>query len=68
MVGDDLDEDYKGAIAAGLQAVFLQRTRHDADWVRRENAQEELTGVEIVTSLADLPDWIDMHNNSNSTR
>lgn len=54
MIGDDLDEDYKGAKAAGIQPVLLQRSRHDADYVRVENSQEALRGVECITSLEKL--------------
>lgn len=59
MVGDDLDEDYHGAKAAGLQSVLLHRTRHDADYVRRDIGKEELQDVTLVTSLFDLPTWVD---------
>lgn len=55
MVGDDLDEDYHGAKAAGLQSVLLHRTRHDADYVRRDVGKEELREVHVITKLDDLP-------------
>lgn len=58
MVGDDLDEDYHGARAAGLQSVLLQRTRHEADYVRREIGKRDLLDVNLVASLADLPKWL----------
>lgn len=58
MVGDDIDEDYRGAKAAGLQSVLLHRTRHDADYVRREIGKQELKDVDIVTSLSELPTWL----------
>jgi FMN phosphatase YigB (HAD superfamily) len=61
MVGDDLDEDYEAAKEAGMQAVMLHRTKHDADYVRREVGMEELKDVDVVTSLRDLPDWLERH-------
>lgn len=54
MVGDDLDEDYKGAREAGLQSVLLQRSRHNADYVRRENSKADLQGVRIAASLDEI--------------
>ena len=59
MVGDDIDEDYKSAKAAGLHAVLLRRDRHDADWVRRETRSQELEDVALISSLADLSCWIE---------
>lgn len=55
MVGDDFEEDYKGAIEAGLQSVLLHRPRHDADYVRVESNEEDLQNVKRIASLEDLP-------------
>ena len=63
MVGDDLDEDYKSARSAGLQAVLLNRQRSESDYVRREMKSDELRDVELITSMEDLPGWIERNNN-----
>jgi FMN phosphatase YigB (HAD superfamily) len=63
MIGDDLDEDYRSARAAGLHALLLKRERTEADYVRRETEDGELRSVETITSMLDLPSWIERHNN-----
>ena len=64
VVGDDLDEDYNGAREAGLQSLLLHRTRHDADYVRRNIDKNELRDIEVITDLAQLPAWLNRHGPS----
>lgn len=47
-VGDDVDDDYRGAEAAGMQAVLVDR---DGNW-------RSQTGVHRIESLAQLPSWL----------
>ena len=44
MVGDSLDRDVEGARAAGLRAVWINRT-----------GQPQPDGVTAITTLAELP-------------
>lgn len=62
MIGDDLDEDYRSAKAAGLQALLVKRDRHEADWVRKETNGDDLKDVEVVTSLKDIGKWVETFN------
>lgn len=54
MVGDDLEADVEGAIAAGLQAVALRTGKY------REGAERRTREVAtvVLNSLADLPAWL----------
>ena len=52
MVGDDLEEDYLAATRAGLQAVLLNRYRHEADYVRKEMQPRDLQDVRFVHDLS----------------
>lgn len=65
VVGDDLDEDYHGAKEAGLQSLLLHRTRHDADYIRRNVEKDEIRDLDFITDLAQLPAWL---RNSSFTR
>jgi HAD superfamily hydrolase (TIGR01549 family) len=52
-VGDDLYDDYHGALNAGMRAVLLRRPGEEYD----TTTQEEV-GVEFVQTLLDLPDLV----------
>lgn len=54
MVGDDLEADVAGALAAGLMGVALRTGKYTPDTEVR--AQEVSTAV--LDSLAELPDWL----------
>ena len=54
MVGDDLEADVEGAIAAGLMGVALRTGKHTPGTEAR--AREVSTAV--LDSLAELPDWL----------
>ena len=54
MVGDDLEADVEGAIAAGLLGIALRTGKYRTDSEPR--AREVSTAV--LNSLAELPDWL----------
>ncbi|KAL7420930.1 hypothetical protein Q5752_004884 [Cryptotrichosporon argae] len=53
MVGDELEADYRGATAAGLEARLIRRPGSWSDGAERA-ATEALAGVHVVQSLADV--------------
>ena len=54
MVGDDLEADVEGAVAAGLMAIALRTGKYTPDIEAR--AHEASTAV--LDSLAELPGWL----------
>jgi putative hydrolase of the HAD superfamily len=56
-VGDELDVDAAGAVAAGLVGVWLDRPGPRRVVV--DEAEAVATGVVVVHSLAELPEALD---------
>ena len=54
LVGDDLENDYLAARAAGWQAVHLDRTTSAG---HHRDPRQSVTGVATITTLADLADF-----------
>ncbi|HSC92456.1 MAG TPA: TIGR01458 family HAD-type hydrolase [Gaiellaceae bacterium] len=57
MVGDDLESDILGAHACGLRTVLVRTGKFRPDRVERSSLQPD----GIVSSIAQLPDWIEEH-------
>ena len=57
MVGDDLDSDINGATAAGLRTVLVRTGKFRPDAVERARSRPD----GIVSSLAQLPEWLEEH-------
>ena len=51
MVGDSVRQDVDGALAAGMRAVLLHRSRGEHDHLRALAAR----GVPVISSLRELP-------------
>jgi len=60
-VGDELDCDYHGARAAGINALLLRRPGLEGKGERKEEG-EDLTGVEVVTGLQGVVEWVKCRN------
>jgi len=54
MVGDDLENDVRGAQQAGLRAIFVCTGKHQADSPLLERIHPDA----ILPSIADLPHWL----------
>ena len=54
MVGDDLENDVRGAQQAGLRAIFVCTGKHHAD----SPLLEHIHPGAILPSIADLPQWL----------
>ncbi|GCF11537.1 TIGR01458 family HAD-type hydrolase [Dictyobacter arantiisoli] len=57
MVGDDLENDIKGAQKAGLRGIFVGTGKHDMNSPLLQHIQPDA----ILASLVDLPSWLE-HN------
>jgi HAD superfamily hydrolase (TIGR01458 family) len=57
MVGDDVESDIGGALAAGLDAVLVRTGKYREDVVRRSGIEPTLT----IDSIADLPRHVRSH-------
>ena len=55
MVGDDLEADIAGARSCGLRAVLVRTGKFRPDAVE----QSGITPDGIISSIAQLPDWIE---------
>ncbi|KAH9894978.1 HAD hydrolase subfamily IA REG-2-like protein [Cubamyces lactineus] len=60
-VGDELDCDYQGAQACGLQALLIRRPGPEGDEERKEPG-EDLTGVKVVPNLLQVVEWVQQQN------
>jgi len=60
-VGDELDADWRGATRAGLQALLVRRPGLEGEEERKEDG-EDLTGVDVVSSLLEVVDWVQRTN------
>jgi ribonucleotide monophosphatase NagD (HAD superfamily) len=54
MVGDDLENDIRGAQQLGMRAVLVSTGKHGADSPALEHIQPD----EILLSVGDLPGWL----------
>ncbi|EJF65084.1 HAD hydrolase subfamily IA REG-2-like protein [Dichomitus squalens LYAD-421 SS1] len=59
-VGDELDCDYQGAKACGLQALLVRRPGPEGEEERKE-AEEILTGVQVIPGLLSVLDRVQGH-------
>ncbi|KAG5731291.1 Haloacid dehalogenase-like hydrolase domain-containing protein 3 [Termitomyces sp. T112] len=65
-VGDELDADYHGAQAAGMNALLLQRSGADGEQAHR--ISRELKGdVTVIKDLRAVLPWVTAHNSTSST-
>jgi HAD superfamily hydrolase (TIGR01458 family) len=55
MVGDDLDGDVRGAQSYGIRSVLVRTGKFRPDEVERSRVQPD----GIVSSIAQLPEWLD---------
>ncbi|KZT08495.1 HAD-superfamily hydrolase [Laetiporus sulphureus 93-53] len=60
-VGDELDADYNGARAAGLSALLLRRLGPAGEGETKED-DEDLRGVEVVSGLGEVVEWVERRN------
>ncbi|KAI0675043.1 HAD hydrolase subfamily IA REG-2-like protein [Trametes maxima] len=60
-VGDELDCDYHGARASGLQALLIRRPGPEGDEEHKEPG-EDVTNVAVVPSLAHVVEWVQQQN------
>ncbi|KAH9929613.1 HAD hydrolase subfamily IA REG-2-like protein [Epithele typhae] len=56
-VGDELACDYHAATACGMRALLVRRLGPEGKGERKE-ADEDLTSVETVSSLAEVTEWV----------
>ncbi len=54
MVGDDVEADVDGALAAGLDGVLVRTGKYRADLVEHSGVVPTAT----LDSIADLPAWL----------
>jgi HAD superfamily hydrolase (TIGR01458 family) len=57
MVGDDLDSDIAGAHGVGMKTVLVRTGKFRPDVVERSRLQPDA----IVSSIGQLPDWLEAH-------
>lgn len=57
-VGDELDSDYRGAVAAGMQALLLHRAGSNTRPAHRETCDVTMDGIPIITDLYQVASWI----------
>ena len=57
MVGDDVEADIGGARVVGLRTVLVRTGKFRPDAVETSRVQPD----GIVSSIADLPDWLEEH-------
>jgi len=60
-VGDELPADYYGAKESGLDALLVRRPGADGEGEAKE-ADEDLSGVAVVSGLAQVVDWVQHKN------
>ncbi|ADV25538.1 hypothetical protein I315_04707 [Cryptococcus gattii Ru294] len=65
MVGDELKADFYGATSTGIEARLIRRPGEWSDGAVRD-AKEELSGVNIVSSLQDIVNEVKQRNISKS--
>ena len=58
MIGDDFEEDVQAAQKAGLRGLLVNRQATEADYVRRTVRSGDLSDIDAVASLNDVPNWI----------
>ncbi len=56
MVGDDIESDVGGAMAAGLKAALVKTGKYREDFARRTGIRPDL----VLPSIADLPDALSL--------
>lgn len=61
MVGDELEADYGGAVAAGLEGRLVRREGEWSDGAVRV-AGEDLSGVDVITSLSEVLEEVRLRN------
>lgn len=57
-IGDELESDYHGALAAGMHALLLRRAGPEGDGERKEEG-ENLRGVQVVNDLWEAVKWVE---------
>jgi HAD superfamily hydrolase (TIGR01458 family) len=57
MVGDDIEADVAGAQRHGMKTILVRTGKFRPDAVERTNIRPDA----IVSSIAQLPDWLDAH-------
>ncbi|KAI9068052.1 HAD hydrolase subfamily IA REG-2-like protein [Trametes sanguinea] len=60
-VGDELECDYHGAKACGLEALLVRRPGPEGEEERKEPG-EVLTNVQVVPGLSHVVDWVQQRN------
>jgi len=55
MVGDDIDNDIRGAQIAGMRSVLVSTGKHNAHSLQLQQTRPEA----ILASIADLPKWLE---------
>jgi len=58
-VGDELESDYNGALAAGMKALLLQRSGLDGEQAHKRPGQETITAVRTVKDLGEVIHWVE---------
>jgi HAD superfamily hydrolase (TIGR01458 family) len=58
MVGDDIDNDIRGAQMAGMRGVLVSTGKHNAHSPQLQQTRPEA----ILASIADLPKWLESKN------
>ncbi|KAF5380406.1 hypothetical protein D9615_004494 [Tricholomella constricta] len=63
-VGDEVDCDYDGALAAGMKAFLLRRASSDGEPTAHKGPQRPLDGVQVVEDLDAVTRWLKVYNGS----
>lgn len=58
MVGDDIEADIGGALAAGLRAIQVETGKYSP----RDDDQPSVRPSARMSSIADLPEWLALHS------
>ncbi|GMK56478.1 hypothetical protein CspeluHIS016_0303180 [Cutaneotrichosporon spelunceum] len=61
MVGDELEADYRGSVAAGLEGRLIRRDGEWSDGAVRGHG-EDLSGVHVIRSLSEVLDEVKRRN------
>ena len=60
-LADTGHSDYQGAAACGLHALLVRRPGPEGEEERKE-PDEDLSGVQVVSGLGQVVDWVQRRN------
>jgi len=62
-IGDEIDADYNGALAANMKALLLRRAGPDGAQAHIDS-QELMSGVQVIENLHAVALWVKNHNST----